>query len=352
MTTEREMAIEAVARALRAVGQTGHATDLAESVVSALENLSDRRSERGLDVVVQDDGQSGPDVWIMFAATGVRVWADHASAVKDLQGSGFATLTRYCDSAQVVDVQRESRSLREELVKAKEELAKANLVVEDYKKIRSTVSHLAPLGSVEFTSALVETLSEMLQTRTRERDEANKNFEEYRVAARITREDVSKTSQTWRDKYEKAAKELADVTEVCMRGSGNDDRPLPDIVRGLRDRVYQEIDAKFALQREIAELRAPVLVKQEASVAGKMLCTGCKGQKQVWGIRWTDGENKGWMGRSAFLTWTGTKEEAMAAATKKNNGPLTPFRMYAEQLTCPKCGKTNNPQEVIGPGAR
>ena len=58
------------------------------------------------------------------------------------------------------------------------------------------------------------------------------------------------------------------------------------------------------------------------------------------------------LGCLLFGSWTGTKEEAMAAATKKNNGPLTPFRMYAEQLTCPKCGKTNNPQEVIGPGAR
>jgi hypothetical protein len=73
-------------------------------------------------------------------------------------------------------------------------------------------------------------------------------------------------------------------------------------------------------------------------------CPGCHGQEQRWCVRWKCGEKGGQLGISAMLIWTGTEVEAVAgaaAATKKD--PSTTY--WAEQLTCPRCGKTNSSKE-------
>jgi hypothetical protein len=264
-------------------------------------------------------------------------------------------------------------------------LAEANLVVEDYEKIKSALLFGSGEGEGrvgEPVSIIVAQLIESLQTCARELAQARRG---------------GLTVGSWQAKYEKAAKELADVTNACMGAvSGNDDRPLSDIINGLSRELQDNVAAKFKLQRTLAELlgstvsqgvhdealrlarqggwdeacawvrarslvmpgqmpklppevvdgRCAPLVKQEVVENDKLVCSGCKGYEQVWGVRWTDGKDKGWMGYSAFLDWTGTKEEARAAATKWNLKSPSAECVYAEQLTCPKCGKTNSPARV------
>jgi hypothetical protein len=41
---------------------------------------------------------SSPDVWIMFAVSGIRVWRSLEEATKDLQGAAFASVERYVPS--------------------------------------------------------------------------------------------------------------------------------------------------------------------------------------------------------------------------------------------------------------
>lgn len=77
------------------------------------------------------------------------------------------------------------------------------------------------------------------------------------------------------------------------------------------------------------------------------VCPKCKGKEQVWGIRFYDEftqEPLGWMGISAFLQWTGSEIEAHEGARASNAKPHGTIHHVAEQLRCPKCGKTNNPR--------
>jgi hypothetical protein len=82
------------------------------------------------------------------------------------------------------------------------------------------------------------------------------------------------------------------------------------------------------------------------------VCPGCNGREQRWGVRRrrdvmagaARNEQGDWMGVSAFLLWTGTEDEAKTAARKRNDNPRPDDKgsvFVAEQLTCPRCGKTN-----------
>lgn len=88
-------------------------------------------------------------------------------------------------------------------------------------------------------------------------------------------------------------------------------------------------------------------------VCSEPACSGCGGLEQKWGVRWTrgfeaTGIESGWMGVSAFLWWSGTENEVIAAVKRRealdaemHRHPPTTY--HAEQFKCDRCGKTNNP---------
>src|ERR1039458_7206496 len=89
-----------------------------------------------------------------------------------------------------------------------------------------------------------------------------------------------------------------------------------------------------------------------ANMTTVSICPICKGHEQVWGVRWRGPLDTGWMGRSAFLQWTGTETQAETVAAKQNNKRRADdTTVYAaEQLTCSRRGQTTrrgfHPDEI------
>jgi hypothetical protein len=67
----------------------------------------DAKPEKPEEASAPSGPESGSDVWIMFAVSGIRVWRSPEEAAKDLQGAAFASVERYVPYATFEKVKNE-----------------------------------------------------------------------------------------------------------------------------------------------------------------------------------------------------------------------------------------------------